>query len=300
MIMFMWFYPQQKIKYLFYFFLAIILLFSFGCSKEDKPKLEYQCKILGHRGSGINNSTFNQGFRENTLPAILNGFRYVSGAEIDIHLSKSGTIWITHDPGVYSRDNELKGYIPSMEDQDIIDVNKLSGDFYYYTKLEDVFFYMKNNFSSKYLSLDIKGDIPSDALNYYGTLDNYFDSLASEISRLAKKYNVYQHLMLETNYSYVLSKAKEIDPALQCYILGYSNIKIGISIALQNKYDGISFCYNDTSVTNANIKFLHSKNLKLQLWTPSAPDDLKAIINMNPDFIQTDNLPYFAEENWEL
>ena len=52
-----------------------------------------------HRGNG-----FNTDFVQNTLPAAEYGLSVLDGIELDIQLSKDGTLWLDHDNEVHDCD----------------------------------------------------------------------------------------------------------------------------------------------------------------------------------------------------
>ncbi len=78
-------------KQIYIIFLAILLLYSGSCEKisylPDNPFSGIPTKVLMHRGNG-----FNDNLLPNTLAAAEFGLSVLDGVELDIQLSKDGTL----------------------------------------------------------------------------------------------------------------------------------------------------------------------------------------------------------------
>ena len=97
-----------------------------GCERiiydVDNPIVGIPTKVLMHRGNG-----FNTDFVENTLPAAAYGLSVLDGVELDIQMSKEGTLWLDHDNEVKDCDGGVIGCFQDLTDQEISDASECDG-----------------------------------------------------------------------------------------------------------------------------------------------------------------------------
>jgi glycerophosphoryl diester phosphodiesterase len=133
----------------------IFLLFVFSaCSKfeyfPDEPLVLESTNVLAHRGGGNYNGL------PNTFEAIVYGFEYYNGVEVDIQMSANGTLWLSHSSYIDGCGNWNGGCFNEVSDYEIVQIDSCSGAARKYTRLSDVYKYMKLNYPNKYISLDVK------------------------------------------------------------------------------------------------------------------------------------------------
>lgn len=271
----------MKKKIILFCFLFVCF---FSCEKvtyyPDNQLLYAPTIDIAHRG-GRTDST-----RENTFEAIINALPYVGGIEIDVQLSKSRTVWLSHDFKVEDCTGPQYCFSQTYDSQ-IEVITTCNGIDISYTKLEEVLQYMEQNNIRKYISVDLKGWLPCDA----GAMDieGIMKVEAEEIIRIGKKYNLSHFLLFETENISVLNWIKAKDSNVQTYYTSYGDYEKGLLVALDNKFSGISYksFFND-ELDADKIKLLHKKGLRLNAW--NIPDSIHAnfLREINADFIQID------------
>ena len=282
-------------KILHFLIINSLILILISCSNE--PSIIKPTKtgnnapnIIAHRGIGSNMQIIDKDtIFENTLNAVKYGFTYFDGVEVDIQMSKSGTIWLFHNDDLHCFDNLTPKCIPNSTDSEIIKLNKRLPDWQKLCTLEDVMRYQSKETTKKYISLDVKGYFKNTCIKDRNISSKYMQDIANKIIKLAKKYNTEDYTLVETDYKEVLSTIKQnSSTSIECYLLGYNNFIKKMNTALKNNYDGLSFNMNDTSLNIKNIKELHNNNLKIQIWTVNINDKKQMALDLGVDFIQSD------------
>lgn len=274
---------------------SIIIICSCRAKEEKELHKEEKTLIIGHRSTG---TYVNDGFLENTLPAIKEALKYIDGVEADIQMSASGTPWIYHDD-LFNHlcddmDSLLKanGYTCIINTPDSI-IKQIQicrdGTKEHIYKLEDLFIELAKD-KSKISSLDIKGYYDSSCVSTNNITEEYLSSLAKAIYRLAKKYKVKNQIIAETNYEFFFKKFKELDQNLQCHYMIYKNLSEGIDFALSIKVDGLTINMHDESFSLEEVERAKAANLKIQLWTIANEEHLKTALEYQPFAIQLSNL----------
>jgi len=271
----------MRTKYTFLLLFAILILF--GCNREKR--------VLAHRGSGSQLNIINgDTIYENTLKAIKYAFENFDGAEIDIQMSKSGTIWLYHNDELYTIDSLTPICIPSAKDSEIITLNSKLPIWKKLCTLEDILTYQSSLKDEKYISLDVKGYFKATCIDKRSVSNEYQHNIAKKIIALANKYNLENLILVETDYQEVLNYIKRNNNDIECYFLAYDNLIKKVDFAKEKDYDGISFNFNDSSLNNENIKYLHNNSLKIQIWTIHNKTDKQKTLNLDVDYIQSDIL----------
>ena len=288
----------MKLKFFIIVLITSSILSILSCNNSSKPtinknpKIEKHVnvipKIIAHRGTGSEIKIINEDtIFENTLAAVKYGFDNFDGVESDIQMSKSGTIWLFHNDDLYCFDTLSPKCIPSSTDKEIIELNTKLPYWRQLCTLEDVYKY-QTTVDNKYLSLDVKGYFKTTCIKNRNISDEYMHNIAKEIIRLAKKYNLENNTLVETDYKEVLNTIKNETSTIECYLLGYSNFTDKLNYAIEKRYDGLSFNMNDTSLNIKNIELLHNHKLKIQIWTVNIAKKKNHAIGLQPDFIQSD------------
>ncbi len=271
----------------------LLVLFCFTTSCRKAEILETTTIFIGHKGSGSNN--YNDVVIENTLPAVQNIFGKLDGAELDIQMSLDETPWIWHNSSLdgFVCGSSSQDTIPKMRDIDIEKIricHRSKSDRIY--KLSEVVNWSNSTPSGIYLSLDIKTSFSRATFDLYGSRDNYFTTLASSIAKVFENYKFSEKTIAEVDSKIFCQTLKSFPSTrkIGTYFMRYEPMDRKIQNAVALGYDGLSCNYTDPTVTSESIAAAHAAGLKVQLWTPYYLDELRFALDMNPDFIQTDNI----------
>lgn len=266
--------------------LALILLSSGGCEKivyePDNPFSGLETRVLMHRGNG-----FNTDFHENTLPAAEYGFSVLDGIELDIQMSKDGTLWLDHSNNVLDCNGNIIGCFQTMTDDEII-AAAVCADTLRYHPLESVFELMVKEYPDSYISLDIKGQ--------YCEIKNTVESMrmmAQSVLYLVDKYKLQGKVLVESNSIEFLTELDDQSFVGQC-VVSLGDVDEGIANAAAVKARGISLEYGVEVVDAEVVSLVHRKGYGLILWVVNDPGDISAAWDSKPDFIETDN-PQFKD-----
>ena len=269
-----------------------LLIFSLiihgGCKKE---KLITNVKFLGHKGAGGN--FFNDVNMENTIPSIDEAIQTLDGVEVDVAMSLDGTIWMYHNQDVndYACDDKPERYIPAMRDTELEKVmlcyEGRTDRLYKFSELID---FWETKGRSFFISIDVKPTFPAWVFELAGGRSNYYDKFAESLSKLPASAEATDKIFLEFDSPRLLSQLKlyENTKKMIRFYTGDGDSDEHIKVATARGYDGISV-EGDKSSADA-VKRAKAAGLKVQLWTPYFKDELQAIVDMDPDFIHTDNI----------
>jgi glycerophosphoryl diester phosphodiesterase len=251
--------------------LALILLNSGSCEKieyaPDNPFTGLPTTVLMHRGGGDNTNVL-----PNTLQAAEYGLSVMDGIELDIQISKDGTLWLDHKVGCFQ----------TLTDTQIKSFEECGGVVRYHT-VESVFELMASKYPDSYISLDVKGQY-CEIIN----TTELMRQMAESVQVLVDKYKMQGKVLVESNS---VEFMKEIDDQTgigQC-IISLGDVDEGLANAAATKARGISLKYGIEEVNYDVVALIHSKGYGLVLWTINEPDDIIDAWNSKPDFIETDN-----------
>jgi glycerophosphoryl diester phosphodiesterase len=273
---------------------SVFLLLSLVCSCKQELKEIPKNLHFGHRGSGAH--VYNDLYIENTIPSILNALNNLDGCEIDIQMSKNGTIWVYHDDNLnHFCDSTFHPVcIPQSEDQFIASATQcregLSDKVY---KLEDVFkLFSNNNFEGKYLSLDVKGYFEEACFEGRNAPINYFIDMASSLVEMAEKYKLTNTIILETPYQEFLDEVKKRKPEIRCHLLADKEFIKTMEKAIEKNYDGISYSMFSNDLNKQNIETARSYGLEVQLWPINNQETLEEAIHLEPFAFQLSKVTF--------
>lgn len=260
--------------------LACIAIFLGSCSRieyiqpDDAIPLSSPL-VLAHGATG------NSDHKKNSLEGVKYGLSILDGVEIDIVMSKNGTLWLSHDTEVKTLD---KNFIKAADSEitKVLDDDNLP----YYDKLEDVLEYISDSSQTSFISLDYKYSV--------GTFTGgHFKSSATKINELVSAYNLNNQVAVECDMLFFLSQIHELNPEIETYYLCLGNFEKGIAKSHDRDLTGISFDYGrEDSLTTESISLAHELGLKVLTYTIN-DDEIKTVHRINPDIIQTDNMDYY-------
>jgi glycerophosphoryl diester phosphodiesterase len=271
-------------KQIYIISLAILLLYSGSCEKisylPDNPILGIPTKVLMHRGNG-----FNDDLIPNTLEAAAFGLSVLDGVELDIQLSKDGTLWLDHDNEVHDCAGNKIGCFQTLTDSEIQAYAVCDGVVRYNT-LESVFELMSSDYPDSFISLDIKGQY-CEILNTKEAMRQ----MAESVLALVEEYNMEKKVLVESSSLEFLAELEDQSLVSQCFIT-FGDVDEGLANAAATKCRGVSLEYGVEELNEEVVDLVHDKGYGLVIWVVNEPDDIQLVWNSAPDFIQTDNAEF--------
>lgn len=254
----------------------------------DKPIHFSQTMMLGHRGGGY----LDEG---NTLAGSKYGLSLMHGIELDIQKSKDNGLWLNHSPTIINCDTTYSNCFASVSDAKIREINECMNEQLVYTQLDSVFKFMHDYYPDKYISLDVKAWEPCEFSR--SNLIDEMNDMAQSIIDLTKKYQLQNKVVVESETGDFLYYIKSNCNFIETYLTTLGDFELGSSRALHAGFSGISFQYNiREEITKEHVDLIHRKGLKIQLWTLNDTAEIRNAMQLNPDFIQTDNIDVVVKE----
>jgi glycerophosphoryl diester phosphodiesterase len=251
-----------------------------------------QTSVLAHRAAGKSSLLYD----ENTFEAAVYGLSIVDGIEVDIQFSKDGTIWLAHDAFLPLCGDKTLRYFFETEDRRILELYNCKDADYRLTTLEEVLAMMSLYNPYKKISLDAKSW--TYAAKSRIQHDSDMISMADEIIRLTYKYNLQNRVVVESDNISFLKHIQNNSSGIDSYLLAYTNFEKAVQQAVDSGFRGISFDFHIMKdFNNTHMTMLRENGLKIHLWTINEESDLKKAFSLHPDFIQTDNIEYFKNQN---
>ncbi|MNK10441.1 Glycerophosphoryl diester phosphodiesterase family protein [compost metagenome] len=268
--------------------LSTVLLGSAACKKG---KLVTDVKFLGHKGAGGN--YFNKVHMENTIPSFAQAIETLDGVETDVAMSLDGTIWMYHNQDVndYACDEKPSRFIPAMHDNELEKVMLCyEGKRDRMYRFSELVKFWESKGRSFYISLDVKPTFPAWVFSLAGGRSVYYDRFAESLSKLFTSPDGTENIFLEFDNTRFLSQVKLYEETKKMirFYTGDGGMENHISIALARDYDGVSV--EAIKATAEEVQKAKAAGLKVQLWTPYFRDELRPVVEKNPDFIHTDNI----------
>ncbi len=269
-----------------YFTLLILLL---SCNKiEYFANNEFpmpNTQILGHMGSGSGNSQY----EPDTFEGAKFGLSQLNGIELDLQISKSGTLWLGHNSDLPKCGEYNSGCFSAYTDAEIMKLDSCLGNEITYSKLEEVFVFMAENYPEKHISLDVKAWFPC-AVARLNTVVQ-MNKIADEIVRLATKYKLENKVLVESATQSFLNRVRSKSAEIECYYLAFDEIDKAMALAANKGYSGISYKFKlAENLTPELFELYRKKGLKLQLWTVNSAEAIQQALLLKPDYLQTDSM----------
>jgi len=266
--------------------ICITLLFSvISCEKiiysVDNPFAGLPTRVLMHKGCGDNPD-----ITVNTIEAAEYGLSLMDGIELDIQISKDGTLWLDHDNEVHDCDGNVIGCFQEMTDDEITAASECNGIFRYDT-LESVFQLMSSKYPNSVISLDIKGQ--------YCEISNTKEmmrQMAQAVLDLVAKYKMEKKVLVESSSIEFLEELEDQTSVGNCIITVSGDIDEAIANAGVTKARGISLKYGVEEYNADVVSLIHKKGYAIMIWYINTPEDIAAVWNTHTDFMQTDNADF--------
>jgi len=259
---------------------CFLLILHFSVYSQSNSDTSFCTKIIGHKCG------YQETFIPNSLSSIKQNIKNFDGVEMDVYLSRDRTLWLTHNQWLDIYDSTIQSNILKLHDTDIETINQYGKGHFEYTKLEDVFQFISQNYPDKYISLDIKPWIPTSMSSL--NIPHLRKTIAQKICVMQKNYGL-KNILIESESVQLIRNIKKHNTDIECYLLALKNPSKMVKKAIRKKIDGISYKYfSKPKLTIDDINRLHKNNCKIQVWTINSIEDYKKCKSLNIDFIQTD------------
>jgi glycerophosphoryl diester phosphodiesterase len=276
---------------------ALAALAVSACDKfeylPNDPVPPIPTRVLLHRGSGNLTSP-----PPNTLEAMLYGASHLDGAEMDLEISKDGTLWLGHDNEILECDGVTFG--PCFQDLTNAEIEQRAdcGDgVRRYDRLDVVLPALKAAYPSKLYSFDIKGQYCA-SLSEAGVVTLAQD-MAEEVDRLVRASAFDWRVMAESQQPAFSERLKELSAPVHLFVVSLGDIDQPLSDAAALGAAGISMKYAPTDpdvepLTASVVQGIHQAGQRIAVWTVNGSTDANAVWATQPDVIQTDDADFYA------
>lgn len=253
------------------YLIALIIFGLFSCKKQKD--LYPETIVGGHACAGLHISSSN--YHDNSLEAYqyARSFETILMVEVDVQMSKDGTLWLFHDPEL-DEESTGDGAIPQKND------TYLSGLKYNSLEKERLIRLMD-------LPADLKGiRLLLDLKESDGSESGLIDSTAFlDAMNLAKQYFYNGDLGMITNTGRFLPTLKGLgfkiyyNAVNASQFLSYSNASIS---------DGALFRNSDISISDVNS--VKSVGKEVILYDVRSPNGIESAFEKSPNYLLTDDI----------
>lgn len=274
-------------KYLPAFVLMLLVLMG-ACQPKEQHTL-----ILGHRANGAKDAHPNEQYAENSLSAIKQGLKHFHGIEIDIQASADGTLWIYHDPYLPG----TTSCIPQANDSEIEAINATLPAYQQLQKLSNVMPIFTAN-KNKTISIDVKVYHQQSCVTGKLMPLNYYLNIADSLSQLIFKHELSKNILVEAPHFKLLQQIEKQVPDVKTFYLSFGKLDPFKEILQEKQVDGVSIGYVNGAITKSKIDSLHAAGKFIQVWTVNELARFEELLEMQPDYIQTDNRDLMKTRNY--
>ena len=230
---------------------------------------EAQVKNIAHRGGS-------KLAPENTLAAFKNAVKLKADYfELDVYLCKDDSLVIMHDSKV-SRTTNGKGSVDSLTYSDL---RKLDAG----GKFSQVF--AGEKIPTLYESLSI-AKLDKDSIGIVIELKSNDERLVPRVVKLVREMKLSNRVIISSFYQGLIEKVKKIAADIPTQVFGASNTSEIIDKLSEAK---VNWYGTGKAPSLEFIRYVHSKGMKLNVWTINDEEKMSAYIKMGVDAITTDN-----------
>lgn len=268
-----------------FFSLALIFFLSVYSCKVDPPLIHIENlngnKIFafGHEGMGIS-----WRYPINTYQSLEECLNLpVDGTEMDVQMTSDSVLFAFHASDL-SEVSNCSGRVNDhtwSEIKDCLYNSPISSDLHFIT-IDSLFQRMKD--PGKFIfTFDTKWVTGS------SDLQKYQDQFTSAIVRIAKKFNLEDHLYVESQIPAFLDLLRQKDEKIKLFFYP-ANYTTEEAMELAKKKNWFGITVSNKNTSREQVQEAHRMGLRVTLWnTQTEADNLNAI-KKNPDFIQTDKI----------
>lgn len=272
--------------------LLISLLTAPSCKRLDvEPESAKSVKVLGHGGVGFQ-SPRNQ-LPHNSLQSVIKAVEFYGahGVEVDVQMSKSGTLWMYHDLTLETQ-SDCFGCITQKTDEELarcrykedVQVNVLNGP-YYLAPLKDFIRHVQQYTEKPYLFLDVRTVTVCEGMSR----DSILTGTIREILAASREYGNYDRLYLNLRDRVLTENIKTQNPEIKILLETDFVKQADLNFVKQHGLEGMIL--NNRKTSDVDVRQLHNEGLEVCLFGVKVQDGVVEAINKSPEFIMTDNLP---------
>lgn len=263
----------------------IILISVISCGKEEFDILNLNGNkiiALGHAGMG-SGDTYPMNSYESILKCLNLG---MDGTELDVQMTKDSVLVAYHDQDL-SENSNIDGLINSLNWHDIKNAYYTQTPYLNYSiiSLEELFSNIDNLHKYKF-TFDCK--LYTNNIN----ANQFYTSYINAVVNIIQKYNLENNVYIESQSEVFLRLFKNLNPDYKLFIYS-SSFESGLDIALSLDLFGLTMSIRD--ISKDQIEIAHNNNLWVAIWNIHSESDNIEAINMNPDFIQTNEVKSLVE-----
>lgn len=272
--------------------LVLVLVLSATCKKVDltatKTLEAGRILVFGHGGSGF--PTEKNPYPPNSASSVFRAIDFLGadGVEIDVQLTRDSVVVLYHDQDLITQ-TQCVGCIANK------DFSYLSGcqyrGYYQYKPNSEGIAQLTDILErfSKYQKIplvSINVHLTYDCLSF-DELMPYFITFAKSLERIISKLKAHEWAYVESENQDFLKLLGGIDPDLQLYF-DAPVTSTTIEQCLKNNWKGLVSPLDEAP--KEMVASAHSKKLKVAVYHVKLRKDIKHSIEINPDFIQSDNI----------
>jgi hypothetical protein len=271
-----------------------------ACEKIDyippEPIAGWPTRVLMHRGGGSCGSPYGAPCPDNTLPAVLYGASVLDGAEMDIQLSASRTLWLGHDNEAHACDGTVVGCFQDLDDA-TIDGFASCWDpvaletVQHYVRLDEVFAAVAGPaYADKLFSLDVKGQ-------YCGTgIADAATEMADQVDRVVRAHGMDWKVLVESDQRTFVERVVANATPVHAFVVSLGDIDGPLSSAERLGAAGISFKFAAESepLTASAVDGIHGVGHRIVVWTVNTPPCIASVWSAGPDVVETDNPDFMS------
>ena len=111
--------------------------------------------------------------------------------------------------------------------------------------------------------------------------------MGSEVIRLAKKYNLEDNIIVDSNVKALL-KVISKDSDIKIYYRSFASLDKAARNAFDVGADGLSLDQNRFNLSGEDVQLINRKGLEVQLWTIDDKEELNGVLNLKPQQVLTE------------
>lgn len=253
--------------------IVLISILLVSCSKKKEFD---QIKVVGHAATGLEilNSVYHDNSKEAVEMAL--SIEGCDGVEIDIQLSKDGTLWLFHDDHLDKETNGT-GCINELTDSQLSSIEYKTIHKEKLARLEDLNLTL---FKGKELFLDIR---------HVTACSGDFVNVSQVISNLNE---LGLHAITDFNVHCILSYNQWISPFIGAgFKVDYAIYNLNEFNTCINLYPSISgFVVRNSDFEKNEIEMIKNANKDLYIFEIRSPKGIRSALNKNPDAVITDDI----------
>lgn len=271
--------------------LIILLLSASSCNRLDvQPERARKVKVIGHGGVGFQ-SPRNQ-LPHNSLQSVTKAVEFYGahGVEVDVQMSKSGSLWLYHDQTLETQTN-CNGCIIQKTDEEL-EVCRFNNDVYvnawnkpyFLVKLNELLERFKQYPELPYLFLDVRSAPVCDEVSR----DSLLRGMTRELVQFNNEYGNTERLYLTLRDRELIEQVKRQIPEIKILYeapVGEEQIEF---VKVMNLTGMI---LKERETDREAVEELQKELLEVCLFGVKTQERIVSAVNKTPDFIMPDNIP---------